>query len=835
VAVSYAAAENVFRDAEANIERARALLPRLQPLEGTPAEAYLIVTRRIPADVVRACQDLRYLAPPINGRPPQDHALVSLLRDAAGEVSGFQLEFVDIAGARTGTEPAKVTYALRPGGVAAGLFHAGGSGDVALLVEGYSCKALAIASLGIGRAYGAGARTVIGWAAPAEQTVTIIPDRRPADTVVDLKTRKSAGHQHDLDYTRAVDLLLIAGKTVLMAKAPECQHPGGGTCTDADDYLRRHGPILLKDLIETTEVSALSLDGEARQLAKIDDPLERDAQTKARATELKVRVALLRERVAHYRGEAQVGAAAAEADGVGTPLSLPDAAPWPDPVDGDALIGEILGKLVEFVVLFEPDAVAAALWIIHTHAHDTAFHSPRLAVTSPTLRCGKSTLLRCLLRLCRRPLSSSNVSPAVIYRVIEALKPTLLIDELDQMDQEKHREIVGIINSSHCRLDAQVLRTVGDNHEPRAFSTWAPIALAGIGKLPAQWIDRSIRIRMRRRKRDERTARMRLDRDQGFTRLSRMAARWAADNTNALREADPGVPEGMNDRAADNWRHLLAIADRAGGDWPRRARNAAVALSTDTEDAESVGITLLVDVKTVFDETNAADQWSEELLAALKAMPERPWAELSRGKGLSGKRMADLLKAFGIRSRQIKRGATNKHGYDRKDFLEAWDRYCAPQSRASQSAETLPATDSASLGDFQNATVASAAADQNGPKATETAEGSVSADCGPRIPPEPPTCTVCGTPFEHSGGGRRPVRCPACRGGGKQQSTKNEPRHSATAEVDRVADEVITGKGCAYCSLPFNELDEQIEIHGRHYHRECASWRSANPAEGAPA
>ena len=134
---------------------------------------------------MRACADLRYLPPPIEGRPPQDHALVSLLRDADGEVSGFQLEFCDICGARTGTEPGKQTYALREHGVRDGLFHAGGSGDVAYLTEGYSAKALAVASLGLGRVYGGGGRAVLGCAAPPEQTVVIVPDRRPPDTSPD--------------------------------------------------------------------------------------------------------------------------------------------------------------------------------------------------------------------------------------------------------------------------------------------------------------------------------------------------------------------------------------------------------------------------------------------------------------------------------------------------------------------------------------------------------------------------------------------------------------------------------------------------------------------------
>jgi hypothetical protein len=161
--MDYPKAGDVFADADGKIEFAKTLAEHFEPHAGTPAEQYLLQTRRLPAGAVHACEDVRYIAPPIEGRPPQDHALVSLLRDPTGEVSGFQLEFCDILGARTATEPGKQSYALREHGVRDGLFHAGGAGDVAYLCEGYSSKATAVASLGIGKAYGGGARTVIGW------------------------------------------------------------------------------------------------------------------------------------------------------------------------------------------------------------------------------------------------------------------------------------------------------------------------------------------------------------------------------------------------------------------------------------------------------------------------------------------------------------------------------------------------------------------------------------------------------------------------------------------------------------------------------------------------
>jgi hypothetical protein len=55
----------------------------------------------------------------------------------------------------------------------------------------------------------------------------------------------------------------------------------------------------------------------------------------------------------------------------------------------------------------------------------------------------------------------------------------------------------------------------------------------------------------------------------------------------------------------DNWEHLLAIADLAGGDWPQRSGDAAVALSGNGQDADdSLGVMLLADVRVQFIESN---------------------------------------------------------------------------------------------------------------------------------------------------------------------------------------------------------------------------------------
>ena len=289
-------------------------------------------------------------------------------------------------------------------------------------------------------------------------------------------------------------------------------------------------------------------------------------RARARLKKAHVRVAALDQEV-ERRTPKTTGTEGAK----GKALDLPEPEPWPEPVDGAELIAGLVEQIARYVILPQHAATAVALWCVHAHAHDAAFHSPRLILTSPTMRCGKSTLLRTIGRLVPRPLPTANITPAAMFRLIEAAKPVLLIDEADSFAHD-NEELRGVINSSHCVLDAFVIRAVpaGDDYEARRFSTWAAMAIASIGRVAATIADRSIMIGMERKAPGVTVARMRADRDDGFGVLASKAARWVADHLEDLRSADPDVLWALNDRASDNWRPLLAIADLAGGEWPTR-------------------------------------------------------------------------------------------------------------------------------------------------------------------------------------------------------------------------------------------------------------------------
>lgn len=350
--------------------------------------------------------------------------------------------------------------------------------------------------------------------------------------------------------------------------------------------------------------------------------------------------------------------------------------PWEEPVLTADLLDALRETYKAYAVLQDHGAATMALWVLHAWAIDAAYVSPFLMFTSPVMRCGKSTALALLYRTGPRTARASNITPSAIFRYIETYHPTLIIDEADTFarDDEAMR---GILNSGHTRDTACVIRCEGEDNRPKEFSTWAPKVIAGIGKLAATLHDRSITIAMRRKMPSERVAKLRAQDTDAFVMLRRKALRWTGDNLEQLKAARPKIPEVLNDRAADNWEPLLAIAELAGGEWPTLAQNAATALSKDV-DGDTIKTQLLVDIRTAFG--NLEQITTKALVEALIADESKPWGAFGKaGKPITGHAIARLLKDFGIRPGDIWIEGASARGYRRSALAEAWDLYVPAQ------------------------------------------------------------------------------------------------------------------------------------------------------------
>jgi len=344
----------------------------------------------------------------------------------------------------------------------------------------------------------------------------------------------------------------------------------------------------------------------------------------------------------------------AKEDGKGQGFAFEDPEPWPDEVSGAELLEEIEGILKMYTVLPEGANTVITLWILFAWAHDSFFISPYLVFSSPTKRCGKSTTLTTISKLVPRPLMTSNISTAAFFRSIDYYHPTLMLDELDTF-LNNNSDIGGIINAGHDRDGAFVLRVEGDELKPTPFSVWGPKVFAGIGRRKDTLEDRSIIIPMKRKSPGEKVGKIRRDRHSNFKVFRQKAARWSEDHAEVLEAIDPSVPETLNDRAQDNWQPLMAVAEIAGGEWPGKAREAALIFSGGSDqDDDSIQVQLLIDIRAIFDAQCVDRISSEDLTKELVEMEDRPWPEYRKGKEISKTGVARILKPFGIKPKTIR-------------------------------------------------------------------------------------------------------------------------------------------------------------------------------------
>ena len=358
----------------------------------------------------------------------------------------------------------------------------------------------------------------------------------------------------------------------------------------------------------------------------------------------------------------------------GIAVKLADVELWPEPVNAAEILDAIAKRFEHYVVLPEGVADMLALWCAHTHLFKLFQKSPRLYISAPTEECGKRTLLNCCSLFCARAKRTDNMTTAVMFRLVSGHSPTILADECDKW-LFTNGELVGLVQSG-AEKGGTVMRCDGDSNDLREFGCYAPFALAAIGKLPSQLHSRSICIRLKRASREEIKKRSPFDLEhvETETELSRKLARWIADDRARIASCKPKLPEHLFNRIADNWRLLFAIAEIAGGDWPRRCADALGKLTTGDDERENLRVMLLTDIREVF---KTERMFTKDFVEALAELKERPWPEICHGKPITPRWLAGNLSAFRIRSGNIWDGEKQEQakGYERAQFDDVFARY----------------------------------------------------------------------------------------------------------------------------------------------------------------
>lgn len=353
--------------------------------------------------------------------------------------------------------------------------------------------------------------------------------------------------------------------------------------------------------------------------------------------------------------------------------------------NGAALLDELRQKIRHYVILPDDYAYdAVTCYIAATYGVPAWEHATRLMIVSPEKRCGKSRLLDVIEATCFDPLITVNISPAALVRSIKEDPPTLLLDEADTVFGKKaadnNEDLRGILNAGHQRSRPYIRWDVQARSTEKC-PTFSMAVLAGIGDMPDTIMDRSVIVRMRRRAPHERVAPYRRRRDEPPLRdLGDRIGAWLRPQLDRLARCVPDMP--VEDRAADTWEPLMIVADTAGGEWPKRIREACEEMVREA-DADAAGGTharrLLADLQDVFGD--ARNLYTTTILERLHKLEDGPWSNYY-GRQLTSNDLANLLKDYRVKPVDVREpGGPNRKGYRRDDLYDVWTRYLSRDSR----------------------------------------------------------------------------------------------------------------------------------------------------------
>jgi putative DNA primase/helicase len=630
---------------------------------GTPAELYLRSRRLEPPYP----QCVAFLPHARIG----EGAVVGKLT-ANGRIVGFQLLYIDPDGRKSVVEPPRRRLMLDKCPEAA--FSVPGTGGI-LIAEGLE-DVLSLAAL---------RRPEQLMGLPGIGSLQHFKVAK-GDHVVVLRDGDEPNSAADKALRRGTDALLLQKAEVDVTPTPLGQ--------DANSILQGSGPEALTALIDSAAPAELSRDGVILWLAGLDK-LTYEEQRKRVALKLGIRVGTLDRAVGEIRtlDEEAVGSSDTSDD------DLLD-----EEIDLAATLDEILAELRRYIVASNTLLGTTALWAAHTHVvHHERVRltvSPRLAIQARDAGCGKTIVLECMAALVANPRMAASVTASSVLRVIDALQPTFLVDEADQLLHYRNAnpDLLAVLNASHRRTTAFVERSVqtpDGNWVVQRFKVWGAMALASIGELPRTQQDRAIRIHLLKALAKDIPEHLEDGTSEKLEALQKKLRTWAAYLEELPRPAMPDLLMRQAGRVLDNWRPLIAIADVAGGRWPKLARD-AVTEAVEAEKRPSRIQRLLISIRKAFDtqcESTDAETGrtivvgpferleTPVLIETLIDDEDEEWATANRGRAINAywlrDNMRDLLDPPGSQQWETTDNGARCHrrGYERHQFEKAFAAY----------------------------------------------------------------------------------------------------------------------------------------------------------------
>lgn len=352
----------------------------------------------------------------------------------------------------------------------------------------------------------------------------------------------------------------------------------------------------------------------------------------------------------------------------------------------DGLLEEIETYIHTFIILDPVKVFATAAWVIAAWLIMEFDRFPHFAIYSPVKRCGKTTFLLLLQHIVPRPYNTANISPAAIYRLVDKERPTLLIDEAQSLSESrKNTEASAVcgelLNASTSRHSCSVRCGGKDGSEIVKYSLYSPKVIASIGQVNGVLADRSLTIRMERKRDDQQVKRaLERDIDPHGRAIAEKIEEWAEANRERVAEAYAAVEpfNVQNDRLADMLLALQAVIFLLAPDRMKELQDyAELLVNEDTEmERATPEVRLLLACREILTDDFIP---TAALLAKLNARQQDDPQDYGFKGEMNAERLASLLRMFDIRPWKKQAKIAGKHfqerGYRRADFVEAWGRY----------------------------------------------------------------------------------------------------------------------------------------------------------------
>jgi hypothetical protein len=392
-----------------------------------------------------------------------------------------------------------------------------------------------------------------------------------------------------------------------------------------------------------------------------------------------------------------------------------------------AMMDNLEALIRQHLVCNDHQSAVLALWILHTYTYRSTPLTPYLNISSRVEESGKSTCMAILRRLCARPWWAAGVSRSAFTRKITSDQPTVLLDNWQTVFSSSDKtQITGFLlngcdqapnlDHDHC---AEVSRSNDLNYPitnlpnyqiqnaANPIDSFCPKAFAGQESLPSTLSRRSIPIVLQRRKPDEIVKRAGSLLAPGAThKFTSWMQEWARANRKQIETTfensesqSPGLP-GLSPHQQQAANVLIALAATVGGGWSQKARAALPEVFKDAQQRELAPLHLLSDIRDAFAHHGNPERiFTAELLDYLHGLDHRIWHEWGKkGEPMTPHALSVILrKSFKIYSRSQRRGEHKLRGYQRSDFLEAWERYLstvnpqsAPGHKSSADAQETP-------------------------------------------------------------------------------------------------------------------------------------------------